>query len=452
MHKKTTPPPKLQPGVVVLLKDSLCLLACLALSLCFAAPSRAAIITPYVTLTGGWSDNVRLTRVPRSDFFLKAGIGVNGDWKWPGHSLLVRAGAQYAQYLDLDDLDGFDSANVGFNYQYSPSPRWQFTVADTYISTFDKPELSDTGELVTVRNTTGRVDRNTFSFRVLHKYSAYDSIDLMYTNTFSKGENEDQEDTDFNQLAANWIHRLTYQWELAAGVSGTRTDYQISPDEERGRAYVRLTRLVGPSMRAYGQLSYAINRATSSDELTEDSRNYETVSFEAGVSQDVSPRLSWQFGAGWSMVNGNDQYNNAADKGFPLLNASITYRGPRWTLTGYATADLGQFDYLGDNSGLTVSHRAGLSYTYRVTKLQDLTLNAAYVRNDYQESTIANINTQQGIVNSYVFSARYTWQMHRHWRLSLEYSYLNRDAEVDDDDRQQNQVLLILYTDYPFRW
>ena len=424
----------------------------LGLALCLPAPARAAIITPYATLTGGWSDNVRLTRMPRADFFLKAGVGINGEWKWPGHSLLVNAGAQYAQYLDLSDLDGFDSANLGFNYKYEPSPRWQFMFSDTYTSTFDKPELSDTGELVTVRDTTGRVDRNVVSLKALHKYSSTSSVDVMYTNSFTRGENDDQENTDFNQLAVNWTDRLTYQWEFSVGASGSRTNYQLSPDEERGRAYTRLTRLVGPRMRTYGQLSYAINRATTSDELVDDSRNYETLAFEAGVNHDVSPRLSWSFGAGWSMVSGNDQYNNAADKGFPLLNASVTYRGPKWDLTGYATADLGQFDYLGDNSGLAVSHRAGISYAYRFTKFQDITLALKYARNDYQENPTVNLNTQQGVVNSYNFIARYNWQVHRHWRLSLEYSYLNRDAEVDDDDRQQNQVLLILYTDYPFKW
>ena len=332
------------------------------------------------------------------------------------------------------------------------SPRWQFLISDTYTSSFDKPELSDTGELVTVRDNTGRIDRNTFTLKVLHKYSTTGSFDVLYTNTYTKGENEDQETTNFNQLGVNWTHRLTYQWELAAGVSGTLTTYNISPDEKRGRAYTRLTRLVGPNMRTYGQISYAINRATTNDETVGDSRNYETISFDVGISQNVSPRLSWQLGAGWSNVNGNSNYNNAANKGFPLFNASVTYRGPKWNLTGYAIADLGQFDYLGDNSGLTVSHRAGLTYSYRFTRFQTLGLTAEYVRNDYQESPLQNVNTQQGQVDSYRLLARYTWQVHRHWRLSLEYSYLNRDAEVDDDDRSQNQVMLILYTDYPFRW
>lgn len=444
--------PKPRPGGLVWLGSLLWFLAGLVLTLSWPYAARAALITPYMTVTGGWSDNVRVTRVARSDFFTKIGVGINGEWKWPGHTLLLRTGVQYAQYLELDDLDGFDSANVGVNYQYSPSPRWQFLVGDTYISTFDKPELSDTGELVTVRSGTGRVDRNTLTLKAIHRYSPTNSVDVGYINTYTTGEDESQETTRYNQVAANWIHRLTYEWEVAAGVSGTRTEYEISPNEDRGRAYTRLTRLVGPSMRTYGQLSYAINRSSSDQQVDADSRNYEMFSFEAGISQDVNPKLSWQAGAGWSMVSGSSQYNNAADKGFPLLNASVTYKGQKWYLTGYATADLGQFDYLGDNSGLTVSHRVGVSFGYNVTKLQNLTLSADYVRNDYQENPIDNVNSQHGIVNSYRFLARYTWQLHRRWRLSLEYSFLNRDAEVDDDDRQQNQVLLILYTDYPFRW
>lgn len=436
-------------------KIPVCLVILLVFCAGFAGPVWAGIITPHATLTGGWSDNVRLTRVPRSDFFLKAGIGVNGEWTWPRNYLLVHSDVQYAQYLDLTELDGFDSADVGFVYQYTPSPRWQFMVSDTYISTFDKPELSDTGELVTVRDTTGRVDRNTFVFKAIHQYSPTNSVDLMYTNTFTRGETEDQEDSEFNQMALNWVHRLTYQWELGMGVAGTRTNYDISPDEERLRGYTRLTRLVGPNLRTYGQLSYTINRSVSDEAVADDGNNYETVSLEAGISHEVSPRLSWRFGAGWSMVSGDSDLNNAADNGFPLLNAALTYRGPTWDLTGYATADLGQFDYLGDNSGLTVSHRAGVTYAYRFTKFQSLTLTAEYVRNDYQDSTLYYQDypgSQQGVVDSYRFLARYTWQVHRHWRLSLEYSYLNRDAEVDNDDREQNQVLLILYTDYPFRW
>ncbi len=415
-------------------------------------PARAALITPYTTLTGGWSDNVRLTQTPRSDFFLKVGAGISGYWEWPKHSLLLKGGVQYAQYLDLSDLNGFDSADVGFNYKYNPSPRWAFFISDSYTSTFDKPELSDTGELVTVRGGSGRVDRNTFSAKVVHRYSPTNSIDLGYTNTYTTGEDDYQDTTRYNNLAANWTQRLSYYWELGLGASYTRTEYENSPDEDRARAYTRLTRLMGPNMRAYGQLSYAINRATTDDTVAQDTRNYEMTSFEFGVSQSYSPRLSWQFGAGWSIVSGNSQYNSAADNGFPLLNASVTYRGQKYNLTAYASSDLGQFDYLGDNSGLTVSQRIGISYTYRFTPFQSLTLSADYVRNDYKENPLNNLNTQQGIVNSYRFTARYTWQLERHWRLSLEYSYLNRDAEVDSDDRQQNQVLLILYTDYPFRW
>ena len=52
-----------------------------------------------------------------------------------------------------------------------------------------------------MRDTTGRVDRNVVSLKALHKYSSTSSVDVMYTNSFTRGENDDQENTDYNQLA-----------------------------------------------------------------------------------------------------------------------------------------------------------------------------------------------------------------------------------------------------------
>ena len=64
-------------------------LAVLAWTLAPAGLSWAALITPYVNFTGGWSDNIRLTKAPRSDFYIKAGPGIRGEWKWPGHEFIA---------------------------------------------------------------------------------------------------------------------------------------------------------------------------------------------------------------------------------------------------------------------------------------------------------------------------------------------------------------------------
>ncbi|MCB2227447.1 MAG: outer membrane beta-barrel protein [Desulfarculaceae bacterium] len=415
-------------------------------------PARAAIITPSVNVTFGYSDNVRLTQVPRSDFYLKAGPGLRGQWKWHEQELTLFGNVMYAHYLELEDLNGFDSAAAGVIYKYQDSPRWTIEVNDLFNTTFDKAELGDNGELVTVRNDTGRIDRNSLTVRVIHKYAQLDSIELAYTNTYTKGEDNNSQTSLFNRLYGSWNTRLNPHWELRTGGSVVRTDYNDAPDEDRGRAFTRLTRLMGPTQRVWGELSYTINQAVTETNQVGNSRNYQITALSVGTSHSVSPRLDYTFSTGWSYVNGDEQSNNASNQGFPTLNADVNYRGKRWRLRGYASADLGQFDYLGDNSGLTVSHRAGLSFNYDVTRLQSLLLSAEYARNDYQEDPLQADTANQGVVNSYRFTARYSWQVYKHWRLSLEYSYLNRDAEVDADDRQQNQVLLVVYTDYPFRW
>ena len=420
---------------------------------CAAGPAQAALITPYLTFSAGWNDNIRLTEVPRSDFFFKAGPGIRGYWKWPEQELTLSAYAAYAQYFSLADLSGFDSANVGINYLYTPSPRWSFSVVEQYTSTFDKPELSDTGELIGVRGGTGRLDRNTLTMTVIHRYSQFNRWEAGYTNTFTKGEDEDNQDTVFHRVRFSWSHRLGPMWEMSLGGSGVHTTYSDTPDENRGRGFARLTRLMGPNLRIWAEGDYAMNRTAATDQETEDTRNYEQLNFSAGISHNVTPRLDYQFSAGWSHVFGNNSSNNgAAGQSFPLLNAKIKYTGQRYTFSAYALADLGQFDYLGDNRGLAVSHRVGVSFVYRLAPKQDLNFSADYSRNDYVENEEIDIDSTQGVVNNYRFTARWNWQVHPKWRMSLEYYYLRRDSEQNNDDRQQNQVLLMLYTDFPFRW
>ncbi|MCF8034410.1 MAG: hypothetical protein K9K66_18435 [Desulfarculaceae bacterium] len=427
----------------------------LALALQGLAPARvcrAAEITPTLKFTFGWSDNVRLIQVPRADFFVKAGPGISAYWKWPGHQLRLSGAVLYAQYFTLSDLDGFDNASLGLNYTYDPSPRWQFFVRDTFTSNFDAAQLNDEGEFVTTRNNTGRQDRNSLMVGARYKYGPSDYFLATLTDNFTIGDNEGQNNALYNRLDLTWNSRITQDYELTLGASGVRTDYQTTPDEDRGRGFVRLTRLVGPTQQIWGETAYTINRAVTETDEVGSGRNYQIASINLGYSHQVSPKWDYLISAGWSYVQGDQQSNSAANQGFPIFNLSTTYRGQRWFLRAYATADLGQFDYLGDNSGLTVSHRAGLSWQYKFSRRQDINLNLEYARNDYQENALLDDTDNQGTVDSYRFIATYNWQIYRHWRITLEYYYLNRDAEIDNDDRQENRLMLILNTDYPFRW
>ena len=101
---------------------------------------------------------------------------------------------------------------------------------------------------------------------------------------------------------------------------------------------------------------------------------------------------------------------------------------------------------------MTVSHRVGVSYTYLITQRQNFSARLDYTRNDYKQDPLYADTTGMGVVDGYVCYAGWTYQLFKHWSMTLEYQFLLRDAESDDDDRQQNQVLLKITGEHPFMW
>lgn len=78
---------------------------------------------------------------------------------------------------------------------------------------------------------------------------------------------------------------------------------------------------------------------------------------------------------------------------------------------------------------------------------------ADYIRDDYQQDPeAAETGYTQGIIDTTRIGTRIDWRVLRDATISLDYRFLDRNAENDDDDRQQNRVLLYLDYKWPNRW
>ena len=321
---------------------SLSILVCILLA---TTPVLADVIRPYVRFTGGWTDNVRLRRVAQADFFGTITPGVRLELLWPAHEFKASAEAGFTHYLDHTALSGFDNATVNADYTYKGSQRWKFQASDYYTSTYDKPELNDAGEVVDVRGGDGRIDRNTLRLRLGYHYSPMNWIEATYniTHTLNQSGTPDSEDSFYNRLNLEWNHRFKPVWEIRAGASGIRDDYEYSVDTDRYKFFTQLIRLMGPNMKVWGSMEYTMNRALSSSDEINTARDYSIVAVGAGFYHAPSQNLNYTFSAGWSMVQGDKDANSAADQGFPLLDARLNYKGQRWSFSAYASADLGSW-------------------------------------------------------------------------------------------------------------
>lgn len=451
------PPQRLLPGqryrLVAALAWRVLLLVLLPLTyLSGVQPAAAGLVTPYVSATLGYTDNVRFSQVARADGFFKVTPGVRLKVGQKPHELEAFVDASYIHYFRLTDLSNFDGGNLGLNYTYSPSPRFQFYTRVRGTSTYNQAALNQQGDLVTIEPGQGRIDRISTTIGAIYRYGPFDRIEAGYTFSPTRHTDPTQEDSVFQEAFLVWASRMAVKYESTLRATVQHTTYDQTPDMDRARLDLQLARYFGPTQRVFANLGLNITRSESSSEVVTSARNYEVATAGLGYSHQVSPRFSWEGSAGWSQVFGNSEFNNAAGQGFPVFDLRTNYKGTVWDLNAYARADLSEFDALGNNTGLTANYLVGASFRYRYTQHWTFFALADYTINEYKQDPQFAETSQGGRVHNYRAQAGVTWQLAKYWRLSLEYHHLTRDAEETGDDRSENKVMLILYSEYPYRW
>lgn len=427
----------------------------LAATLAGAVPEAWAgtMFKPTLSAGAGYDSNVRLTREPVGDFFFTERAAATLESGPTTNLLRMRGFVEARQYLRRTDLTrDIDTASLMGEWNYSPTPRWRFSLSDSFTSTYDPVQLSETGELLRVRNDSGRQDSNNLALRVTHQYSERNSVYALTSHQYNQGNTDDIEKSQYLRGEVGATHAFAPNWRVDASTYWARDDFENTPDTDRQYADVRLVHMVSKKEEYFARGSTTFVRSLSEDQLVRDARDYEIYTFQLGYRNAFTQSFTLDAAGGWSTVEGDPTYNSAAGKGFPAVDITLSYREAAWTLTGYAHATLNEYNAEGQNSGLTDSRRVGLNFEYKLTQLLTFSAFADIVHDDFKQDSQAAQTTQQGNVESYRFGGTLSYRFTRDVYMSLDYRYLERNAEVDTDDREQNLITLTINSEWPRRW
>ncbi len=455
-----TPPPPFVPAPASPSRPAgglgtLVLAVGLALSCLAGWPGQAqagTIFTPSISVGMGYDDNVRLQRNPRADSFVQVRPAVSLETGRPSNKLILQAKAAMEYYRRLDQFNGFRSGDVSARWNYAPSQRWNFEVANTFSSSYDQAEFFDTGELARVRDDTGRRDRNTTSLRSAYAWGPHSHLDLGYSYSIISNESESQENAVYHTATLGLVQRLATDYRGEVSLSGSHDDYERTVDVERATVDARLVRMFGPTSEGFVGATGSTTRAITDDPARRRARDYDTYGGQVGYKHSFSPRLTAEAVAGWTIVEGESSSNSASGKGYPTGRVSLTYRQQRWRAMAYARASLEESQAQGDNTGLVDRRSAGVMLDMDLAQHWSMQLNADYINDDYKQNPQSAGTVGRGDVDAVRLGGVLNYHLARHWRLSLDYRYLNRDSEDDTDDRSQNRVLFLVTTEYPWRW
>ncbi len=447
VEPRTKPAPPSFP--VALIVWGLFWLATLGIPLSAAAYT----FTPGVTVRLGYDDNVRLTRSPRGDFFTKVSPGFRFQGGEPARLFELSAQIDYAHYYRLSEETRWEGGTLNLRYHYEPSQNWRWEFSNNLRSTHDAAEIDEQGDLIRVRERTGRLDRNATRVAFEHDFGQGRSIGGGYTLAINRRNDDELENSIVHQGQLVGAYRFNPDWRAELETNYYVDDYEKSVDQHRLQVLGTLAYMMGPSREALMILGYQQLRAISDDPELVKARDYDIYSASLGYSHSVSPTLDWQLNLGWSWVSGDSRSNQAAGSTFPTCSLQIDWQGgPRWRFTVNASTDLGEYDLLGENTGLTFSQRIGSVFSYDLAQRWSLSLRAEFVRNNYKQDPLLAQTERRGDVDSLLLGAVLDWRVTRDVSLALDYRYLDRNSEDDADDRSQNQIMLVLKAERPTRW
>lgn len=426
----------------------------LLLGLAGLAPALAGtMFKPTVSVGMGYDTNVRLTQEPVGDNFATVKAGAVLETGSTTNQLRMRGNVETRQYLRRTDLNQeIETASLAAEWNYSPSPRWRYVLSENFTSTYDPVQLSETGQLLRVRNDGGRQDSNSLSLRVTHQYTERGSIYAVAAHQMNQGNSDEIEKSQYFRGELGVSHALGVNYRADVSTNFSRDDFERTPDTDRQTVDARFVRMLSKKEEVFLRGSTTIVRSLSEDSLVRQARDYDTYTGQIGYKNAFSPALSLDVAAGWSVVEGDPTFNSASGKGYPALDFTLRYMQSAWSASIYGRMTLNEYNAEGENSGLTDSRRIGANLDYKLSQLLTFNAYVDFVHDDFKQDSQAAQTATTGNVESYRAGASCTYHFTRDVYLVLDYRFLERNAEVDSDDRDQNLVTLTINSDWPRRW
>lgn len=426
----------------------------LALAWTLAAPPPAAAntVTPKIRVSVGYDDNIRLTGDRKKDFYLTVAPGLEIETGPPSNRFFFSGEIEYSYYLEQNEYTGFDGANALVGWTYQPSKTTTIELRNQFSSSFDPVVTDSTGATTKAEVVRGRRDRNTASIRLSHRFGPRSQIYGGYAYTYNNYQDDEFEGGQRHDVNAGLVVRMGPSLLGEVSANASRDDFERSDDIDRVTGEVKTSYLVDQTQEAYLAFSYTTVISHAEDEAVRRAREYQVYGVRIGYVQRLTPTFKWEGSIGYSRVNGDPTTNEMAGSGYPTANFKATYTGQRFTISGYAEIYLGEYGFLGDNTGLTVTQRFGFAGVVALARHWDFNFGFDFIRDRSQQNPEATETTGMGDVDTIVVRAGLAWQVTEHSRFALDYRYLNRDAENDDSDLSQNRVLLSYIGKWPNRW
>lgn len=406
-------------------------------------------LTPSISVSEVYDDNIYLEFTDAtSDYITGVTPGLSLNILSPKMQFELEYAPTFVWYAKEDGNNTVRHAGT-LTFGRDLTQHLRFDLTDTYL--FTEEPISETvvgAEGVSVRvNPRERypyqINRGSASLSYL--FGAENNLTAGYRNAFLDNKDENLDDfripddrmlqTPFATLAYwfNIKNGIELNYELEKADFRRKDDFEPRDDYTGNWAEIRYLYRFTPHTTGSVRYDYTTREF---DGVTEDYALHEgSMGLEHAFSPDLSVTL-----AGGYIVQKNEY---SKDKSAPSYEGSLTKTFARGSFTVGAESGVDELVLDEPGQGITRFWRANAAIEYQLLEPLRGYAGLFYRRNEGEEERKWQTWTGNcGLV----------WEFLRWYSLSLDYTYTDRDYEVDELGYTVNQVMLRLTASRLFRW
>ena len=405
-------------------------------------PTATLQFEPNVTVLEEYTDNFNLTKTNKQENFRST---VSPGFRLGINSPLIKGLIAYtfAPAYDTATKDVSLFHSILGQVVYQVNPRWQVTLADSYIQS-DQPGEADRLGL--------RQGRRSFSSNTFSATSEY-LIDLVTTKQSYRLINFSDDDggkTTTHEVAAGAslpiyqtnVVSAGYDYVTTDSTEGTGTgtgiqsttagrEFNVSGHQFTVSGSRRLSALTTVGLKgsyAFRTITGDSSTSTTTTSTTSDETDYRLWTASLFTSYTLPGRLTLAGSVGMTALS--------ADRGISIgpnffSASSLTYQFVRTTIT--LTGDKGFSETFadGDNFGVVETEGVTAAVTYRFTPSVTATVSGSYRKNKFT-GIGGTASTRNEDTKNWGGSALVSWRILRWLLLDLSYTYFEQTTAGSD--------------------
>ena len=421
------------------------------------ANSAQFLLTPRISVTEEYNDNIDLDRKNKQDDFITTvSPGFTAELLGQTAGLSLSYDPAYNFYDENSDNDYWrHQLNARLWNDFSRNTRLELFNYFLYSQDpLDDDDVEDEQGNIVARGNDRQRTQDTYyldraTARLNHRFGVEDRIYAQFVYGINEYDNPDDEDSQEIAPSVGLIYWFT-QWtgmELDGGYTRGLYDEDNSSDFSNYQGRLRLNQRVSPRFGIYGQYGHAYRDWDEEGVVDTDGEvenNYTVYAPSAGVFYQFDRDLTASLGLGWFY----QQIENEDDQDGPFVNADINklWEAPGWSLRARGSSGIDSEDFSDQNQGFRRFAQAELIGRYDITRQLFGDARLRYRYSDF-------IQGDEDETHRYTAAVGLGYNVLRWMTLRLGYEFNKLDDINGTDDYEQNRVFVevTLQPDQPLR-